>query len=340
MNKKINFSTYFNEWLYGKDGYYTKYNTIGKEGDFYTSVSASSYFGGTIGKRIVDTIADGFLPEDCTILEIGAHHGYLLADIIQFIYTLNPKLIETLNFAIVERHEHLKQQQIKYFKDSFGDTIKLTHYKDIKDVKLDSAYVVANEIFDAFSCELIYTDEDGIRKNAVVNEHEIDFEKCEDDYLNKICDKYSIQKGEVALGYEEFAQIICQNIKKFEFLSFDYGDNYPRNDFSARVYHQHKVYPIFEENLPLKKLFSNSDITFDVNFRHLIDCFKSQNCQSVEFMTQLKTLVEFGIHDLLQILKDNSDDNTYLRETQKVKTLLDPTNMGERFKAIVARRSN
>ena len=35
-------------------------------------------------------------------LEIGAHHGYLLADIIQFIYTLKPQLLETLNFAIVE----------------------------------------------------------------------------------------------------------------------------------------------------------------------------------------------------------------------------------------------
>ena len=340
MKKQINFSTYFNNWLYGENGYYTKYNTIGKEGDFYTSVSTSSFFGGTIGKKIVDTINDGFLPSNCTILEIGAHHGYLLADIIQFIYTLNPKLLETLNFAIVERHDHLKEQQIKYFKDSFGDVIKLTHYKDIQDVELDNAYIIANEIFDAFSCELIYTDENKIRKQAVVNDHKISFEKCENDYLNKICDKYHIQKGEIALGYEEFAQTLCQNIKNFEFLSFDYGDNYARNDFSARIYHQHKVYPIFEENLPLEKLFSNSDITFDVNFQHLIDSFKMQNCHDITFMTQLKTLVEFGIHDLLQILQKNSDENTYLREVQKVKTLLDPTGMGERFKAIVVRKSH
>ena len=338
MNKQQNFSTYFNDWLYGNNGYYTKYNSIGKEGDFYTSVSTSSYFGGTIGKRIVDTITSGFLPKNSTIVEIGAHHGYLLADIIQFIYTLNPELVETLNFCIVERHDHLKQQQIKYFQDSFGDAINLTHYKDIKDVKLDSAYIVANEIFDAFSCELIYTDENSVRKNAVVNNHKISFEKCEDDYLNEICDRYNIEKGEIALGYEEFAKTICQNIKKFEFISFDYGDNYPRNDFSARIYDKHKVYPIFEENLPLEKLFSNSDITFDVNFKHLMDCFKNLDCQSVDFMTQLKTLVEFGIHDLLQILKDNADDNTYLRETQKVKTLLDPTSMGERFKAIIVRK--
>jgi len=338
MNKQINFSTYFNDWLYGTQGYYTQYHTIGKEGDFYTSVSSSKFFGGTIGKRIVDTINSGYLPKDTTIVEVGAHHGYLLADIIQFIYTLQPDLLSTLNFAIVEKFEHLQEKQREYFSESFGDVITLKHYNDIKEVQLNDAYIVANEIFDAFSCELIYTDKDNIRKYAVVEDHKIHFEKCEDPYLNAICDKYKIQKGEVSLGFEEFAQTICSNIKKFEFLSFDYGDIHVRNDFSTRIYDQHKVFPIFEENLPLEKLFSTSDITYDVNFSHLMDCFKTCNCGQVTFMTQLKTLVEFGIHDLLQILKDNADETTYLREVQKAKTLLEPTGMGERFKAILVRK--
>lgn len=338
MNTQINFSTYFNNWLYGKDGYYTNYHTIGKEGDFYTSVSTSKFFGGTIGKRIIDTINSGYLPKDTTIVEIGAHHGYLLADIIQFIYTLQPDLLSTLKFAIVEKFEHLKEKQLDYFTQSFGDVIQLNHYCDITEVKLDNAYVVANEIFDAFACELIYTDKDNIRKYAVVNDHKISFEKCEDTYLNHICDTYKIQKGEVGLGYEEFAQTLCTNINKFEFLSFDYGDIYVRNDFSARVYDQHKVFPIFEENLPLKKLFSNSDITYDVNFSHLMDVFKDLNCSEVRFMTQLKTLVEFGIQDLLKMVQDNAGENAYLREVQKVKLLLEPTGMGERFKAIIVRK--
>ena len=97
----IKFSTYFNDWLYGQDGYYSNYKQIGKDGDFFTSVSTSQFFGGTIAKKIISSIEDGFLPVNTTILEIGAHHGYLLADIIQFIYTLNPKLLESLNFAIV-----------------------------------------------------------------------------------------------------------------------------------------------------------------------------------------------------------------------------------------------
>ena len=153
----IKFNNYFNDWLYGQDAYYSNYKQIGKDGDFYTSVSTSSFFGGSIAKKIITSIEEGFLPNNTTILEIGAHHGYLLADIIQFIYTLKPKLLETLNFAIVERFSNLQEQQKKYLFDSFGELIKVKHYDDISLVKLENAYVIANEIIDAFACDLVYT---------------------------------------------------------------------------------------------------------------------------------------------------------------------------------------
>jgi len=335
MNKnKIKFSNYFNSWLYSENGYYSNYKQIGKEGDFYTSVSTSSFFGGSIGKRIVDSIKEGNLPKDTTILEVGAHHGYLLADIIQFIYTLNPKLLDTLNFAIVERFDNLQEQQTRYLQECFGDVVKINHYKDIKEVKLPHAFIVANEIFDAFACELVYTTEDNIFQMAYVKNHKIEFEDCNDKKLIEHCKKYKITKGEVGIGYEEFVKNISNNIKKFEFVTFDYGDRVPRNDFSTRIYAKHEVFPIFEENLDLKKYFASTDITYDVYFSHIEDCFKDLRINDVTFKTQMQALVEFGIIDLLEILKENSDDNTYLRESQKVKTLLEATGMGDRFKML------
>ncbi|XPV69055.1 MAG: SAM-dependent methyltransferase [Halarcobacter sp.] len=332
-NQKIKFSKYINTWLYADDGYYSKYKQIGKGGDFYTAVSISPFFGGTIGKRIVDAIANNELANNCTILEIGAHHGYLLADIIQFIYTLNPKLLDTLNFAIVERFSHLQKHQKQYFKDSFEDKINLIHYDDIKEVKLNSAFIVANEIFDAFPSELVYTKDD-ILQMAYVENHKIFFEKCDDENIINHCKKYSISKGEIALGYEEFINTLCKNIKNFEFITFDYGDQYPRNDFSSRIYSRHEVFPIFEDNLDLEKYYKTSDITYDVFFNHLIDLFKDNKVKDIVYGTQMQALIEFGIVDLLEILKQNVDDNTYLRESQKVKTLLEPTGMGDRFKML------
>ena len=49
------------------------------------------------------------------------------------------------------------QEQQKIYKWLFGDIINLKHYDDINEVKLENAYIVANEIFDAFSCDLVYT---------------------------------------------------------------------------------------------------------------------------------------------------------------------------------------
>ena len=334
----IKFSNYFNDWLYGQDGYYSNYKQIGKDGDFFTSVSTSSFFGGSIAKKIIDTIESGFLPSNTTILEIGAHHGYLLADIIQFIYTLKPKLLDTLNFAIVERFLDLQEQQKKYINDSFGDIIKLNHYNDISEVKLENAYVLANEIFDAFGCDLVYTNKDGILQQGFVSNHKIEFIDCTDENIINHCKKYSIAKGEVALSYKDFVNTICENINTFEFLTFDYGDRFPRNDFSTRVYEKHNVYPIFEDNLNLEKLFKKSDITYDVHFNYLSDCFKSNGIEKIKFSTQLKSLIEFGLLDLLEILKANVSEDEYLRQTQKVKILLEPTGMGDRFKTLNIRK--
>ncbi|AXX94096.1 SAM-dependent methyltransferase [Arcobacter ellisii] len=334
----IEFKNYFEEWLYGENGYYSNYKQIGKDGDFFTSVSTSSFFGGSIAKKIISSIEEGFLPSNTTILEIGAHHGYLFADIIQFIYTLKPKLLETLNFAIIERFENLQIQQKRYLEESFGNIINLKHFNDISEVKLENAYIIANEIFDAFSCDLVYTNKENILQQAYISNYKIEFIDCVDKKILNHCKKYSITKGEVALSYKDFVDTLCKNITHFEFLTFDYGDRFPRNDFSARIYEKHAVYPIFEENLSLEKLFKNSDITYDVHFNYLIDCFKENKVKEVIFNTQLKSLVEFGILDLLEILKANVDEKTYLKETQKIKVLLEPTGMGDRFKTLNIRK--
>ena len=338
MDTQVKFSQYFNDWLYSKDGYYSHYKTIGKNGDFYTAVSTSRFFGGTIGKRVVDIIEEGFLSKEATIIEIGAHHGYLLSDMIQFIFTLKPELIKTLRFAIVERYEHLRIKQQEYFMQCFGEEIQLIHYNDISEVQVSNAFIIANEIFDAFPCDLVYTNDKNILQHAIVENDTIQFIENDDDFLQNHCEKYKVTKGEVSRGIEEFAQTMCSNIEKFEFVTFDYGEKYPRNDFSCRIYEKHNVYPLFDENIQLNNLYKKSDITYDVNFSHIIDSFKKAGAINVSYETQLKALVHFGIIDLLEILHKNVDEDTYLSEANKVKTLLNPIGMGDRFKMVSFRK--
>lgn len=332
----MRFSEYFNEWLYGQYGYYSNFKTIGKKGDFYTAVTTSKFFGGTIAKHIIKIIDDGFLSPDCTILEIGAHQGYLLADIIEFINTLKPELIGTLKFAILEKQIDLQKIQKEYFQEAFGGQIALEVFGSFNEINLSQAFVVSNEIFDAFACELVFTKNDELLLADIQN-HKITWQK-PDDKISETCKKYKITKGEVLVGLEKFVEQLCKSINKFEFMSFDYGEKYPRNDFSIRIYKDHNVYPFFEENLKLEDFFKTSDITFDVNFAQVIDAFESCEVIIEAYQTQLVSLVEMGILELLQIVLDNAGQSAYLRELNKVKTLINPTAMGERFKMVSFRK--
>lgn len=339
----VKFSEYMQEWLYSENGYYSKHKEIGKKGDFYTAVSSSMFFGGSIAKKLLNTIAEGYLPRETTIIEIGAHKGYLLADVIQFIYTLKPELLKDLTFTIVEPFEENRQAQKKYFEDSFGQEIKLNHVKSLKELSCKSAFLIANEIFDAFTCEVVYDDTMLFMENNEAIFKEID------NPTKEMASKYGITKGEVGVGYESFAKDMCSQIENFEFVTFDYGDKDSRGDFSLRIYENHKVHPFFaltdlvedeklKVDLELKDLFGESDITYDVNFKHLIGAFDEAGASLHSYSSQMKALIEFGLIELLDIMQKSATPEYYKSELNRVKTLIDPSFMGERFKMACFRK--
>ncbi len=324
----MKFSDYMYDWLYGESGYYTQYKEIGKQGDFYTSVSASKFFGGSIAKHIISVIDEGFLPADTTICEIGAHKGYLLADIVQFIYTLRPELLNTLSFAIVERFDFLQEEQRRYFQESFGDAVSLKQVKSLKELELPNAFFIANEIFDAFPCELIYKE-----KMCTVEEGKIVFKE-ENPWLSEKAKRYHKDKGEIGVGYEEFALEMKEAAKTFEFMTFDYGEMQARPDFSIRIYKEHEVLPLFEEGLLLEDVFAKTDITYDVTFEHIKDAYNEAGIEMVDFKTQALALVDMGLLELLEILKEQGGEEIYIHELERAKQLILPSFMGERFKMI------
>ena len=328
----MKFSKYMTEWLYGKNGYYATYKNIGKSGDFYTAVSTSKFFGGTIAKHIITLVDEGFLEEDSVICEIGAHHGYFLADVCEFIYTLRPKLLSRLHFVIVERFDDLQEQQRKYFDESFGDAVSLTHYKSLSELKCDNAFFIANEIFDAFACELYFKG-----KTARVDGHSVEFD-VDNEWVKKKADKYFKDRGEIAVGYEEFALEMAASAKKFEFMTFDYGEMQARPDFSLRIYAKHEVIPFFDEKIKRDELFAKSDITYDVTFAHVKDAYEETGVKFVELKTQMVALIDMGILELLEMLKEKVEDKIYRQELEKVKMLIMPDFLGERFKMMKFRK--
>jgi len=337
MNKK--FSEYMVDWLYGDEGYYASYKEIGKKGDFYTAVSTSQFFGGSIAKHIIKLVDEGFLNKDSVICEIGAHHGYFLADVVQFIYTLRPKLLESLEFCIVERFDTLQEFQKNYFDESFGDALKLTHYKSLSELKCKNAFFIANEIFDAFACELYYKG----KTARVEDNHNVVFDQ-DNEWVSSMAKKYHKDRGEIAIGYEAFAKEMAQAAESFEFMSFDYGEMKARPDFSLRVYKKHEVIAFFQKEdeegkkINRAELFGATDITYDVTFEHVKDAYEQAGVGFLELKAQMVALVDMGILDLLEMLKENVDEKIYKQELEKAKMLIMPNFLGERFKMIRFRK--
>jgi SAM-dependent MidA family methyltransferase len=284
----------------------------------------------------MSVIKSGFLSEKCAVVEIGAHHGYLLADMVQFIYTLSPKLLDTLTFVIIEPQEKIKAAQKRYLKESFGDIVKFHWFEDLQEFKAKEAFIVANELFDAFTCEVVKDNQ-----MLYMSDGEPIFQKI-DEETKKLCARYGITKGEIAKGYEEFACKLSNAVQKCEFITFDYGQKEPRGDISLRVYSAHKTYPFFsltdyakdKEIKDLSSLYKKSDLTYDVNFLHLKDAFEQNGFEERAFCKQAKALVDFGLVDLLEILKNSVKENEYRMELGKAMQLIDPSFLGERFQMI------
>ncbi len=326
------FSQYMNEWLYGEEGYYKNFKAIGKSGDFYTAVSTSSFFGASIANYFYSLLKEGKADRNGWLIEIGAHQGYLLCDMIQWLYTCDPTLVQTLKFGIIERQPEVQKAQLAYIKERFGNDIQITHFNDIAEVEVEYAFVVANEIFDAFPCELIKDE-----KIAFVEADEISWKEAPDEML-LWAKSHRLTQGEIAVGYEGFAKEMANGIQKCDFVSFDYGEKYVRNDFSIRVYRSHETYPLFDEDLNLSESYKKDDITYDVNFGHVIEAFNTEGFEEVAYETQARALVRFGLIDILEQFAKQTTQERYVREADKVKTLISPTMMGDRFKMVHLKR--
>ncbi len=324
----MRFSSYMNEWLYGENGYYKHFKSIGKSGDFYTAVSASRFFGASIANYFLMLLEKNPAYRNGWLIEVGAHQGYLLCDMIQWLYTCDPALMQTLRFGIVERQPDVQEAQRSYIKERFGDDITVTHFNDIGEVEASYAFIAANEIFDAFPCELLKDE-----KIAIVENHHIQWEEAPDETL-QWAKSHHLKQGEIAVGYEKFAKAMSKGIMHGDFVSFDYGEKYVRNDFSIRIYSKHEAFPLFDESLVLEKSYQNDDITYDVNFKHVAEAFIAAGFQEEAYETQARALVRFGLMEILEQFAKKTTQSVYLREIDKIKTLLSPTMMGDRFKMI------
>lgn len=130
-------------------GYYeNEKRTIGKLGDFFTSVGVGSLFGEMLAFQFAEWLqALGSHGEQRQIIEAGAHDGTLARDILGWLRNRRPGLFARIQYVIVEPSSNRQSWQRENLRE-FAESIHwLPSAEELQDA---NGIIFSNELLDAF----------------------------------------------------------------------------------------------------------------------------------------------------------------------------------------------
>jgi len=304
----IPFSQYMEEVL----AYYyaSERNPIGNEGDYYTSADLDPIFGQLLARQF-QQMANEF--DSFALVELGAGKGLLARDILS--YARFPYMILERSPAMRRRQEMILAQ----FNVTWIDELP----------KGITGCIFSNEFFDALPVHRIVR-RDGVLREIYVTEN---FEEVEGD-LQEPLDLPLLegQKADINLEARNWIRRIAASLDRGYHVAIDYG--YLNRDFYAQpygtlmCYWQHQA----TENPYIR--IGEQDMTAHVNFSDLIEEGTAASLETVNIATQMDYLVQLGILDQIQKLAE-SGDALSMQRLIRIKKLILPGSMGERFKALI-----
>lgn len=133
-------------------GYYERDpDTVGRTGDYFTSVSVGNLFGELLAVRFAD-----WLENDSSLwrlVEAGGHRGDLARDILSWLQAWRTPLFERVEYCLVEPSARRRAWQARTL-DSFGPKVRwVDQLSDLRGTGPDSGVrgiIFANELLDAF----------------------------------------------------------------------------------------------------------------------------------------------------------------------------------------------
>ncbi len=341
-NGSISFRDFMDMVLYYPElGYYTSPKIkIGGYGDFYTASELDRAFGELLAKQFIEIYSEKVKERPFQIVEIGAGKGYLAYDILNYLRNNNSEVFKDTKYIIIEKSPYHIDIQKEVLKD-FENVEWIQDIIDFEDESINGV-IFSNELFDSFPVHLIRkingkiyevfitVDDDDNVKEALKDANE-DIIKYIDELNIKILEG---MQTEINLDAKDYIQKIGKKLNKGYVITIDYG--YPSAELykpyrirgTLLCYHKHKYSENFYENVGLQ------DITSHVNFSALKYYGKLAGLEFLGFTDQAHFLTNLGLLDILNELQQRDDYESYER-INRLKSLVLPKGMGEKFKVLV-----
>jgi SAM-dependent MidA family methyltransferase len=342
----LTFARFMELALYCPDfGYYeTQKDTVGRRGDFYTSVSTGKLFGELLAFQFADWLAE-FKTQDSKvkIIETGAHDGRLAKDILNWLQLRRPKLFEQLEYCIIEPSARRQQWQRATLKE-FDPYVRW--FGGFQSIAAGSpqlnGLIFSNELLDALPVHRFGWDaknkkwfEWGVTvaggKFAWAKIQNPGFKILEAELASVLPDGYIVETSPAAENWwRQAAGILAHG----RLLTIDYGlaaeelFSPSRLNGTLRAYFQHQISDDLLANI------GEQDLTAHINFSAIQKAGEAAGLKTVMFSTQAKFLTEI----LKKTLADKTFGEWNAGRTRQFQALTHPEHLGRAFRVLVQSR--
>jgi len=336
----IPFRQFMNLALYHPiHGYYASGRArVGKEGDFFTSVSLGSIYGKLLASVCRDVWERLGNPDEFTIVEQGANDGSMASDILGAIMGVEDSFNQAVRFIIVEPFPVNRNRQ----KQKLEGFTHVTWVDSLEELSQFTGIHLSNELLDAFPV-------DSVRWNGTAWEEEcVAYHDKSLSWITRPIQEPDLQtaaanlpthlrKGfrvEINRPIKPWLSTLHAKLDQGIILTVDYGqageDRYAphRADGTLLAFQKHER---FNDPLPEPGL---RDITAQVDFTTLARSARQVGFEILGYCDQHHFLVG-AAEPWLRSLGDFTDQGDAVKkDLSALQTLLNPGSMGIQFKAI------
>lgn len=332
----ISFRRYMELALYAPGlGYYAAGAAkLGPAGDFTTAPEMTPLFG-----RALARVAAAVLGQTGgDVLELGAGSGRLASDLL-----LELERLDRLpaRYRILEVSPDLRQRQRGLISERAGRLLSRVEWLD-RLPRSCSGVILGNEVLDALPAHLIHWREGAARERGVVwSEGGFaweDRDPASDDLARRVAELpvSGDYLSEVCPAASALVASLAHCLERGLLLFLDYG--FPRAEYyhpqrhmgTLKVHYRHHSLddPFFLPGL--------ADITAHVDFSAVAQAGMNSGLELSGYTSQAHFLMDAGLLDLMLEMEPMTP--AYMRAASAVQKLLQPTEMGELFKAIAISR--
>ena len=336
FEKSVTIENFIGEALYNKKtGFYNKKNPFGYKGDFITSPGISSLFSEMIGIWIVSYWEKLGKPKTLNVIELGPGDGSLCKIILK-VFERFPEFNKSVKIFLHEKSELLKKIQERNISSKKNQWID-----NFQSIKNGPVVFFGNEFFDALPIKQYEV------KGKKVFERFLNFNKNNSPKIKlkrvgsktlRILKIFGLLKSDGLVEYPSIGlkklDTITKKIIKHSggILLIDYGYLKDRSGSTLQSVFKHKYNNLFMN-------IGDADITSLVNFNLLKKYFNLKKLYTNKVVTQSYFLKKLGILQRAEII---SKGMTFKEKTDlyyRLDRLLNPKNMGENFKVLLAQKN-